>query len=72
MSDQQKDEESLEVGQMVMIFLNAIIFIKIPMLIFGFRMSEDPTPFNIGGFVVCVLVAIFTMLRFILKKGKKK
>ncbi len=70
MGDPNKDEEPLQVGQMVMLFLNAIIFIKIPLLIFGFRMSEDATPFNIGGFVVCVLVAIFTMLRFIF--GKKK
>lgn len=72
MGDPNQEEESLKVGQMVMIFLNAIIFIKIPMLIFGFRMSEDPTAFNIGGFVVCVLFSIFTMLRFILRKNKKK
>lgn len=72
MSDPNNEEESLNVGQMAMIFLNAIIFIKIPLLIFGFRMSEDATPFNVGGFVLCVLVSIFTMLRFILKKNKKK
>jgi K+ transporter len=72
MGDPNNEEESLQVGQMVMIFLNAIIFIKIPMLIFGFRMSEDPTAFNIGGFVVCVAFSIFTMLRFIFRKNKKK
>lgn len=64
-----EEEKPLPVGQMVMIFLNAVIFIKIPLLIFGFRMSEDPTPFNIGGFAVCVAFSIFTMLRFIFKKS---
>lgn len=72
MSDPNNEEESLNVRQMVMIFLNSIIFIKFPMLFFGFRMSEDPTPFNIGGFAACVVFSIFTMLRFILKKNKKK
>lgn len=72
MGDPNKEEESLNVGQMVMIFLNSVIFIKFPLLFFGFRMSEDPTPFNIGGFAVCLVFSIFTMLRFILKKNKKK
>ncbi len=52
---------------MVMIFLNSAIFIKIPLLIFGFRMSEDATPFNIAGFSVCIVISVFTMLRFIFK-----
>ncbi len=66
-----QNEESLNVRQMVFLFLNAIIFIKIPLLIFGFRMSEDPTPFNIAGFAFCVVFSITTMLIFILKKPKK-
>jgi len=61
-------EPELNVRQMVMIFLNAIIFVKIPLLIFGFRMSEDPTIFNIAGFAFCLLFSIATMLWFILKK----
>lgn len=56
---------------MVLIFLNAIIFIKIPLLIFGFRMSEDPTPFNIAGFIFCVVFSITTMLIFIFRKPRR-
>jgi hypothetical protein len=56
------------VRQMVVIFLNSVIFIKIPLLIFGFRMSEEASPFNIAGFAVCLVVSIFTMVRFELKK----
>lgn len=56
---------------MVLIFLNAIIFIKIPLLIFGFRMSEDPTPFNITGFIICVVFSITTMLIFIFRKPRR-
>lgn len=63
-----EEEKPLNVRSMVMIFLNSIIFIKIPLLIFGFRMSEDPTPFNIGGFIACVVFSITTMLIFILRK----
>lgn len=64
----EEEEKPLNVRSMVMIFLNSIIFVKIPLLIFGFRMSEDPTPFNIGGFIVCLVFSITTMLIFILKK----
>ena len=53
---------------MVMIFVNSVLFIKIPLLIFGFRMSEDPTPFNIGGFIFCLVFSLTTMLIFVLKK----
>ncbi len=63
-----RDEEpTLDVRQMVVIFLNSVIFIKIPLLIFGFRMSEEATPFNIGGFALCLAISIFTMVRFVLK-----
>jgi hypothetical protein len=61
-------EQTLDVRQMVMIFLNSVIFIKIPLLIFGFRMSEEATAFNVAGFAVCIFVSVFTMTRFILKK----
>lgn len=70
MSEPQK-EESLNVRQMVLIFLNAIIFIKIPLLVFGFRMSDDPTPFSIAGFVFCLVFSITTMLVFILRKPNR-
>lgn len=63
-----EEEKPLNVRSMVMIFLNSVLFIKIPLLIFGFRMSEDPTPFNIGGFIVCVVFSVTTMLIFLLKK----
>ena len=65
---QQEEEKPLNVRSMVMIFLNSIIFIKIPLLIFGFRMSEDATPFNVGGFITCLVFSISSMLWFIFKK----
>ncbi len=52
---------------MAMILLNSVIFIKIPLLIFGFRMSEEATAFNIGGFALCLIISIITMVRFVLK-----
>ncbi|MBN8222656.1 MAG: hypothetical protein J0L53_17195 [Spirochaetes bacterium] len=63
-----EEEKPLNVRSMVMIFVNSVLFIKIPLLIFGFRMSEDPTPFNIGGFIVCLVFSLTTMLIFVLKK----
>lgn len=55
---------------MVTIFLNAAIFVKIPLLYFGFRMSDDPTPLNIGLFALCIAYSIFSMLWFIFRKKK--
>ena len=63
-----EEEKPLNVRSMVMIFVNSVLFIKIPLLIFGFRMSEDPTPFNIGGFIFCLVFSLTTMLIFVLKK----
>jgi len=67
-AESRDEEQTLDVRQMVMIFLNSVIFIKIPLLIFGFRMSEEATVFNVVGFAVCIVVSVFTMARFILKK----
>lgn len=64
----QEEEKPLNVRSMVMIFLNSIIFVKIPLLVFGFRMSEDPTPFNIAGFFGCLVFSLSTMLWFIFRK----
>ena len=62
------EEQPVDVRQMALLFLNSVVFIKIPLLFFGFRMSEDPSPFNIGGFTLCVLISIISLTRFLLKK----
>lgn len=63
-----QEEQPLDVRHMALLFLNSVVFIKIPLLFFGFRMSEDPTPFNIGGFVLCVVISVVSLTRFLLKK----
>jgi len=62
------EEQTLDVRQMVLLFLNSVIFVKIPLLIFGFRMAEEATTFNVVGFFCCVAFSLFTLLRFVLKQ----
>jgi len=66
--DKDQEEQSLDVRQMALLFINSVIFIKIPLLFFGFRMSEEPTLFNIGAFSICLLFTIVNLARFLWKK----
>ncbi|MCX7631720.1 MAG: hypothetical protein N2Z22_00105 [Turneriella sp.] len=62
------EEPPLDVRQMALILFNAMVFIKIPLLVFGFRMAHDPTPFNVAGFVFFIAVALFSLIWFVVRK----
>lgn len=52
---------------MAILFFNAMVFIKVPLLYFGFRMSEDPSPLNIAGFAFFLAFSLISLVWFVLR-----
>lgn len=52
---------------MALLFLNAMVFIKVPLLYFGFRMSEDPSLFNVAGFIFFLGFSLFSLVWFVVR-----
>lgn len=70
--EQKESKETSEVMSLVRVFFRAIIPMKVAVLYFGSRMSEEPSLENILLFALSIIISFGSLIYYAAKKHREK